>query len=180
MVAAIAGMLAFGIVHAAPSHAQGTELKEMTEAEITDAFRRQKSRGLNRIVPGTGNAQASAPLPVQIVPKEDQVNIQIAFDFDSATLRADQKPRLVALCNVMQATSEEAFVVIGHSDASGSDEYNANLSLDRARAVMGYLIADCGIAQGRLQASGMGERFLLDVENPRSAVNRRVEFQITG
>ncbi len=51
---------------------------------------------LQEAVPATAaTAVAYDPLPV-----EEQVNIAIRFDFDSAVLRDDQKPRLAALCAV--------------------------------------------------------------------------------
>ena len=77
----------------------------MTEAEISAAFAKQKTRGLS-IVPTT---EATAELTEQVViaelPKDEQVNINIRFDFDSSALRADQEPLLVALCNVMKTTA---------------------------------------------------------------------------
>ena len=44
----------------------------------------------------------------------------------------------------------------GHTDATGDDAHNADLSVRRARSVVAYLV-EHGIAANRLEASGKGE-----------------------
>ena len=46
--------------------------------------------------------------------------------------------------------------VVGHTDSTGSDNYNLKLSQDRAQSVTTYL-ATQGIASTRLTATGQGE-----------------------
>ncbi|WP_243645068.1 OmpA family protein [Rhodovulum euryhalinum] len=124
-------------------------------------------------------APASAPTPVvfgQLAP-ELQVNVRVEFAFDSAALSPDQKPRLEQLCRVMKASDIARFRVVGHTDASGSDAYNERLSILRAEEVQRYFVTECGIDPARLEAIGMGERFLYNAEDPRAGENRRVEFQ---
>lgn len=111
------------------------------------------------------------------VDQDEQVNVQVVFDVNSSVLRADQKPRLGPVCEAMSTLDGTLFQVIGHTDASGSTEYNDRLSVFRAESVSAYLIDVCGIANQRLQAIGVGERYLLDVDRPNAEVNRRVEFQ---
>jgi len=114
------------------------------------------------------------------VPEDIQINIRIAFDFDSADLRPDQRPKLLDMCQAMQTSAIEQFHIIGHTDAVGPDAYNMNLSLLRAEGVRQYLIGDCGIAPERLRSVGLGETVLLRPEDPRADANRRVEFQALG
>ncbi|MGP3698911.1 OmpA family protein [Rhodobacter sp. NSM] len=106
-----------------------------------------------------------------------QVNVRVRFAFDSALLSDDQKPLLAQLCSVMKASDIRLFQIVGHTDAAGSDAYNRQLSLLRAKEVRRYLVDDCGIDGQRLRALGMGERFLANTADPRSGDNRRVEFQ---
>jgi outer membrane protein OmpA-like peptidoglycan-associated protein len=108
---------------------------------------------------------------------ELQVNVNIKFGFDSAALTPDQAPRLAQLCKVMKSSDIQLFRVVGHTDASGTEEYNQKLSQLRADEVKRYLVNDCGIAESRLEALGMGENFLADKDDPDAADNRRVEFQ---
>lgn len=166
------------------AHAQSGE---MTEAEIAEAFAKQKTRGLS-IAPSTATAEdaaAAAPaaeaaattVAYEEIPQDEQVNINISFDFDSAALREDQKPKLVALCNVMKGSDIAVFRIVGHTDSSGTDAYNQNLSLLRAEEVKRHLVSDCGLPEDRMQAVGVGSEFPFDKDDPRADVNRRVEFQ---
>lgn len=182
----IAGLAAFSV----PAAAQSTD-GGMTAEQISEAFKKQKTRGLV-IVPATGGAAAddaveeaavtaAAAGEYNAVAREDQVNIQISFDFDSAALRPDQKPKLAQLCEAMKATDDVAvFQIIGHTDSSGKADYNERLSLLRAEEVKRHLVGDCGIEESRLKAIGMGETAPFDAQNPKADVNRRVEFQALG
>lgn len=179
---------------------------ELTADQIKDAFNKQKTRGLVIVPAGQTAEQATASTQVQsastdpepestaattqvvaapvetyqAVEKADQVNVKISFDFDSAALREDEKPKLAALCEAMKAVDVAVFQIIGHTDSSGSASYNENLSLLRAQEVKRHMISSCGIAENRLQAIGLGESALFDQADPRSDANRRVEFQALG
>ena len=161
---------------------------EMTAEEITQAFEQQKTRGLV-LVPadGTGTDTATETAAVQPaqttysqVDKADQVNIKIKFDFDSASLRDDQKSKLDTLCQVMNAVDVKLFQIVGHTDSSGSASYNKNLSLLRAQEVKLHLVNECAVDENRLEAIGLGESAPFDTSDPRSDDNRRVEFQALG
>lgn len=163
--------------------AQATDASELSEAELEALFSTQRTRGL--VLAPTGDTPASTDTATATAVSSDyvqfdqseQVNVRITFDFDSSALREDQKPRLTALCNVMRNMDIERFRVVGHTDAVGSAAYNQRLSLMRAQEVKRHLVNDCGIAEERLEAIGVGPDFLYDPEDPRSPENRRVEFQ---
>lgn len=170
-----------------PNAAMSQTSGEMTAEEITNAFKKQKTRGLVMVPTGQQNSEsetaqvkAAAPTEYSAVEREDQVNIQISFDFDSASLREDQKPKLSTLCQVMKSVDVAVFQIIGHTDSSGSAEYNERLSLLRAQEVKRHLISDCGVESNRLEAVGMGETVPFDNADPRGDINRRVEFQALG
>ena len=162
---------------------------DMTAEEITDAFTKQKTRGLV-IVPSGQQSGSAATESTSVITREnpaysavardDQVNVQIAFDFDSAALRDDQKPKLDTLCQVMRSIDVAVFQIIGHIDSSGTAQYNQRLSLLRAQEVKRHLVGTCGLDANRLEAIGMGESVPFDAANPRADVNRRVEFQALG
>ncbi|MFA8385787.1 MAG: OmpA family protein [Pelagibaca sp.] len=169
--------------------AQSSDASTMSAEEIMQAFEKQKTRGLV-LVPSDSTAPAetaetsttvtTAETTYTEVDKADQVNIKIKFDFDSATLRDDQKPQLATLCEVMKAVDVQLFQIVGHTDSSGSASYNENLSLLRAKEVKRHLVTECGIPETRLEAIGMGESAPFNAEDPRSDDNRRVEFQALG
>lgn len=171
--------------------AQSAATAEQTAEDLAAKFRNQKTRGL---VLATPEADATVDAPAGTVatpatttaaidsmataiPPEEQVNVNISFDFDSAALRADQKPALMTLCTALKAADVQAIRILGHTDASGSEDYNENLSRLRAEEVKRFLVTDCGFPADRMEAHGVGERFPFDPENPRADVNRRVEFQ---
>ncbi|MEP0941124.1 MAG: OmpA family protein [Rhizobiaceae bacterium] len=180
--------LTFGALCVAPALSQSTDASSDTAEELVEKFNNQlgTTRGLI-LAPSGDDTTADADTTkvtnapanddfIQIA-EEDQVNIQITFDFDSSALRDDQKPKLATLCQVINSVDIDLFRIVGHTDASGSADYNKNLSLLRAQEVKRHMVNDCGIPETRLEAIGVGESFLLDSEDPRGDVNRRVEFQ---
>jgi OmpA-OmpF porin, OOP family len=124
-------------------------------------------------------ATDTAPQPVVFgdLAPDLQVNVKIRFAFDSAALTPDQKPLLDQLCKVMSGSDIRLFRIVGHTDASGTDAYNRQLSQLRADEVRRYMTDTCGIDPARLEALGLGEEFLADKDDPDAAENRRVEFQ---
>ena len=107
-----------------------------------------------------------------------EVNVRINFEFDSAALSASEQPALEQMCRVIKKTEKvEKFLIIGHTDSAGSDDYNKRLSQLRAEEVGRHLINDCGIAASRLEMVGYGEQFPKNEADTRAPENRRVEFQ---
>lgn len=150
-----------------PATAEGTEVTAVDPAETAPT----------ETAPTETVVSENATATLVKMPEDLGVNIRIEFAFDSAALDDAQKPKLKKLCNVMRAADIQLFRIIGHTDASGSDDYNERLSRLRAEEVQRYFVNDCGIAAGRLEAVGLGERFLLEDNDPDSDQNRRVEFQ---
>jgi outer membrane protein OmpA-like peptidoglycan-associated protein len=80
---------------------------------------------------------------------------------------------------IQQNPDIELVEVQGHTDDSGSEEYNLRLSQERAEAVLSWLVA-AGVPREKLVARGYGfERPLGDnrVKTGRQK-NRRVQFMI--
>lgn len=133
------------------------------------------------VVTTVAAAAEIAPAPA-VLSEEDQLFRPIKFAYDSAFLSPDARTILNGLCNTLKAdlslNPESGYFVLGHTDASGSDDYNRRLSQRRAEAAKQYLVSDCGIASARLEAIGMGEERLLANFSPRAANQRRVEIQV--
>lgn len=176
------------LVSGIPAVAQSSDASDMSADQLKTIFQKQKTRGLviapsSNATPAAATtadvqqAQPAAPATLVELPPEEQVNIQISFDFDSSALRPDQKPKLATLCEVLKTIDIQVFRIVGHTDASGSDSYNQQLSQLRAEEVKRHLVSDCGIAPERLEAVGAGEQYPYDKDNPNADVNRRVEFQ---
>lgn len=102
----------------------------------------------------------------------------IEFEFDSATLLASSDAALGAVVQHLTAFPDQAFYVVGHTDAVGRFEYNRDLSLARAAAVVDALVSSYGISRERLVPHGVGP--LVPVFSNGSDAgrdrNRRVEL----
>lgn len=191
-------LLSFGGI-VSPVFGQSATGSSLSVEEMAANFKKQKTRGLALATPTakindtattevttTGTAKIADPsltsvavddVAIAIVPKSEQVNINISFDFDSAALRPDQAPKLVTLCSALIAADVKSIRILGHTDSSGSAEYNERLSKLRAIEVKRHLTNNCDIAPERMEAVGVGERIPFDPENPKADANRRVEFQ---
>jgi outer membrane protein OmpA-like peptidoglycan-associated protein len=104
--------------------------------------------------------------------------MRIQFKFDSAELTSESKSTLGQIAQVLQddIMRDKVILLEGHADAIGQEGYNLNLSERRAGSVRQYLMSAYGVPGERLQAVGRGELDPFDTADPRSSVNRRVEF----
>ena len=107
------------------------------------------------------------------------IDLQVQFEYDSDRLTDDARLTLATLAEALKDEALESlrFDVIGHTDAKGSDAYNAALSERRAAAVVKHLGAAHGIDASRLVSSGEGESRLALPDDPESGENRRVEIR---
>lgn len=115
----------------------------------------------------------------EIVKKQDlpKIDIEIAFDLDSDVIKASSIPDVDELGKALTAEglAEARIALNGHTDASGSDTYNQDLSDRRAASVRQYLIEKFKIDENRLIAVGFGESKLKNSGDPLAPENRRVE-----
>jgi len=105
---------------------------------------------------------------------------QVTFKLNSAELTAEDEAILDEVAENLTRLKFVSGTVIGHTDSSGSDEYNQRLSERRAQSVATYLEGK-GIAVGRLATSGAGESEPVadnDTADGR-AQNRRVVLKRT-
>lgn len=103
----------------------------------------------------------------------------LLFDFDSDIVRSEAASNLRNLAASLGKYPNTDLMIVGHTDAVGTSEYNQALSQRRATAALNFLAAQ-GVNSGRLQATGRGETEPLasnDTEGGRQ-VNRRVEIAI--
>jgi outer membrane protein OmpA-like peptidoglycan-associated protein len=103
----------------------------------------------------------------------------ITFALNSSDLNAQFFNALDGVSMVLKEYDKTVIEVAGHTDSSGSDQYNQALSERRAQAVAGYL-GSHGVKTQRLITIGAGEGHPVasnDTEQGRAA-NRRVELTI--
>lgn len=117
-------------------------------------------------------------------PSEGEIQVRlvsdILFDYDSSALRPESRTTLRELAETFSRYSDiNSISVEGHTDSTGSDEYNLGLSQRRARSVSDYLVSQ-GVPSNRIVSRGYGESQPKD-SNATAAgrqVNRRVEIKI--
>ena len=101
----------------------------------------------------------------------------LLFGFDSYALTATTKKNLQELAATLNEYGDTDLTIEGHTDSKGTDSYNLELSKKRAKSVADYL-ATLGVARSRLTTVGYGEQQLVNMDNPESGENRRVEVAI--
>ena len=105
----------------------------------------------------------------------------INFEFDSAKISRDSEAILDKAVETLEANPSIKVRIEGHTDSTGSEEYNLGLSQRRADAVRDHLVSK-GIASERLEALGKGEGYPITSNKTREgrSQNRRVEFVVTS
>jgi outer membrane protein OmpA-like peptidoglycan-associated protein len=105
----------------------------------------------------------------------------VNFEFDSAKITQNSEAILDKAVNVLKDNPKVKVRIEGHTDSTGSEEYNLALSQWRANAVRDYLVSK-GIASGRLSTAGKGEGSPITSNQTREgrSQNRRVEFVVTA
>ena len=104
----------------------------------------------------------------------------ILFEVDSSDLKAEAVAQLVQVGDIVAKYSDDRVLIEGHTDSTGSDRYNEQLSLRRANAVKTVLVSR-GVQEGQITVSGLGKsRPIADNATAEGrAKNRRVELHIT-
>ncbi|MGY3486448.1 outer membrane protein OmpA-like peptidoglycan-associated protein [Bradyrhizobium sp. USDA 4011] len=112
-----------------------------------------------------------------IVQDKPKIDLEINFDYNSADISAKSLPSVQALGRALtnQDLKGSTFVVAGHTDAAGSEDYNQGLSERRADAIKRYLVDKYGINGSDLVTVGYGKSKLKDPSHPMADVNRRVQ-----
>lgn len=97
------------------------------------------------------------------------------FDVNSSTIKPGGYSELTRVANALNQNPQTNIQIQGHTDRSGSETYNMQLSQRRANTVMAVLMQN-GVAQNRMSAIGLGETQPIS-SNP--AQNRRVTLVLT-
>lgn len=102
----------------------------------------------------------------------------INFDTSKSTIKSSSRPYLDEVADILIMTGM-CVEIKGHTDSTGSDEFNMQLSKQRALAVVKYL-ADRGVKWEKMSYSYYGESEpLVTNDTPEGRkVNRRVEFEL--
>ena len=103
----------------------------------------------------------------------------INFDFDKSDIKPEFVPVLDEAVEILKERPDTNVIIEGHTDWTGTEEYNQGLSERRAASVCNYLV-EKGISQNSLETVGYGEADpIADNHTPEGrSMNRRVVFNI--
>ncbi len=105
----------------------------------------------------------------------------LLFAYDSDAIQGAARENLTNLAESLRKYSDTDILIVGHTDATGSDSYNQALSERRAASATAFLSAQ-GVTRARVRPAGRGE--LEPIESNESAEgraqNRRVEVVIVA
>lgn len=102
----------------------------------------------------------------------------IYFDFDSSEIRAESRDVLMAHARYLASNPATDVVLKGHTDESGTTEYNLALGERRGQAVARYLAVN-GVGRDRVETVSYGEErpAMSGSGEEVAAKNRRVEIE---
>lgn len=102
----------------------------------------------------------------------------IYFDTDKADVKPESEQALGEIARLLEKRPGLKLYVVGHTDSVGSLDYNRDLSVRRARAVVKVLTGKYGVAASRPRGEGVGPLapVLANTSNGGRAKNRRVEL----
>jgi len=138
------------------------------ETSFLNSVRNRQTRSLSM-----GERQEIAELAAS----KPKIDLEIHFDYNSADIAKSSTQAVAELGKALSDPSLKGstFVVAGHTDAVGGEEYNQGLSERRADAIKRYLVDKYGINGTDLVTVGYGKSKLKDPGHPMADVNRRVQ-----
>ena len=136
-----------------------------------------RTRGL-KIVNSNDSAPAAAAPDGKAAPATaGRVSLRIQFEVNSDRVLGASANSLTNLATALnsEALKSQKFAVVGHTDVTGSQNYNLKLSERRAQSVADFLSL-AGVDQGRASTEGRGPLELLDNLPANAPQQRRVEI----
>lgn len=179
---ALIGAVAGAVVGNTSSDSKGTLYGAIAGALIGSAVGNYMDRQQQEIEEQLAGELETGTAEIQRLQDETlriSLSSEASFDIDSTELKPAFIPALDRLSALMQKYDKTALHVIGHTDSTGTEQYNDVLSRERAVSVASF-IRRSGADRTRLNVEGRGEYEPRDsndsVEGRRA--NRRVEIYI--
>ena len=147
---------------------QADPVPNATETKLIQSVRGRATRSLS----STEREEIAT-----VAKDKPNIDLEITFDYNSADISAKSLPSVQALGRALTSPDLKGstFVVAGHTDAAGGEDYNQGLSERRADAIKRYLVDKYGINGTDLVTVGYGKSKLKDPSHPMADVNRRVQ-----
>ena len=138
------------------------------ETSFLNSVRNRQTRSLSM-----GERQEIAELAAS----KPKIDLEIHFDYNSADISKSSTQAVAELGKALSDPSLKGstFVVAGHTDAVGGEEYNQGLSERRADTIKRVLVEKYGLTGSNLVTVGYGKTKPKDANAPMDPTNRRVQ-----
>ena len=138
------------------------------ETSFLNSVRNRQTRSLSM-----GERQEIAELAAS----KPKIDLEIHFDYHSADIAKSSTQAVAELGKALSDPSLKGstFVVAGHTDAVGGEEYNQGLSERRADTIKRVLVEKYGLTGSNLVTVGYGKTKPKDANAPMDPTNRRVQ-----
>jgi outer membrane protein OmpA-like peptidoglycan-associated protein len=181
------GALALFALPMAPGRAQtamssGDIIEKLAvEAESDIDLAALKQQAADRIkARADAQPQKRPPLAPQLT-KLPQIRFDVVFDQDSSLIR----PAYQMIGTIADALTDPKlrpyrYLIVDHVESAGRRDHNLILSQRRAESIRDVLVNTFKVSPKRLQALGLGEEQLQDVNRPAAPANARVQIIAVG
>lgn len=104
----------------------------------------------------------------------------IEFDAGQAHLKVEMYGDLNKIINFLYDNPAFYLRISGHTDKYGADDFNLQLSKDRALTIRDYMVIFGGVSGSRVEHEGYGssQQIVEEITEADRKLNRRVEFEI--
>lgn len=125
--------------------------------------------------------QKRPPIAPQLT-KLPQVRFDIVFDPDSSIVRPASYQTIGSIADALYDPKLQPyrFLIVDHVESAGRRDHNLILSQRRAESIRDVLVTTFKVSPKRLQALGLGEEQLQDVNRPASPANARAQIIAVG
>jgi outer membrane protein OmpA-like peptidoglycan-associated protein len=155
------------------------------DGKLLDKLSHQQDagNGLNKRVKGFSNLDDLVNRGGKVTSSTDPILLptDLLFEYGSDQLAESARLSMMKLGLLIQRSPNSRFIIEGHTDSFGTDEYNYELSQRRANAVVRWLINSLRLDTSRVEAVGMGKtRHIVPATGSidEQALNRRVEIKV--
>jgi outer membrane protein OmpA-like peptidoglycan-associated protein len=170
-------LLDSGALDPGPGGEMDAGLLDAVKSQGTVSAASAKVKGfsnLDELLSGSGGKVGGSTAPI-LMPTD------LLFEYGSDQLAEGARLSLMKLGFLIQKNPDSLFIIEGHTDSFGGEEFNLALSMRRAQAVVLWLQESLGLGDDRIRAMGMGKsKPIVDVNGTveQQGMNRRVEIKV--
>jgi OmpA-OmpF porin, OOP family len=156
--------------------------KLAVEAESDIDLAALKQQAADRIKARADAQPQKRPPIVPQLTKLPQIRFDVVFDQDSSLIRPASYQTIGSIADALTdpKTRPYRYLIVDHVESAGRRDHNLILSQRRADSIRDVLVNTFKVSPKRLQALGLGEEQLQDVNRPASPANARVQLIAIG